>query len=98
SCKKQPSFCVVGSEKPVYCKRHADTGMVDVHSKRCSHDSCMSWPRWGVLPDDSVSVCARHTSDLRAGPVINFRARCNMVGCQKSSRWGLDGKPPTHCP
>ncbi|CAM9668824.1 unnamed protein product [Laminaria digitata] len=58
----------------------------------------MSWPQWGVLPDDSASVCARHKSDLRAGPVINFRARCNMVGCQKSSRWGLDGKPPTHCP
>ncbi|CAN0592613.1 unnamed protein product [Laminaria digitata] len=98
SCEKLPTFGVIGSKKAVYCKQHAEDGKVDVCNKRCLHDSCMSWPQWSVLPDGSAFVCARHKSDLRAGPVINFRARCNMVGCQKSSRWGLDGKPPTHCP
>ncbi|CAN0493906.1 unnamed protein product [Laminaria digitata] len=97
SCKKLSSFSVIGS-KAVYCKHHSDTGIVDVLSGRCSHDSCTMIPLWGVHTEVSASVCARHKSDLPAGPVINFKARCKVASCPKVFKWGLDGKQLTHCP
>ncbi|CAN0479282.1 unnamed protein product [Laminaria digitata] len=98
SCSFCPSFNVVGSKKPEYCKQHAENGMVDVRRKRCAHDSCMGWPRWGLVSEGSASACASHRSDLPAGRVIDFKAPCKGAGCQKMSRWGLEGKQPTHCP
>lgn len=98
SCHRQPSFGVVGSKRPAYCKQHADTCMLNVVSKRCSHDSCTMITQWGVLNVVSPTVCAQHKSDLPAGPMISFNARCKVAGCRKVSRWGLDGKQPTHCP
>ena len=98
SCTKRPTFNVFGSKKPVYCKQHAPTGWKDVRHRRCSHDFCTMFPRWGLPTDGSPSVCARHKSDLTAGPVIDFKATCKVAGCQRESRWGLDGKQPTHCP
>ncbi|CAM9727029.1 unnamed protein product [Laminaria digitata] len=42
--------------------------------------------------------CARHKSHLSGNPGINFRIMCKSPGCARLSRWGLDGKQPTHCP
>ena len=98
SCTRQASFNVEGSKKAAYCKQHAKDGMVDVRHKRCSHDSCTRHPLWGVLADGVATVCAYHKSDLLDGPVINFAVSCKAVGCGKSSKWGLGGKQPTHCP
>ncbi|CAN0459157.1 unnamed protein product, partial [Scytosiphon promiscuus] len=55
-----PSFNIAGSKKPLFCKQHAGDGMVDVRSKRCSHDACSRMPAWGVFSDVSGSVCADH--------------------------------------
>ena len=78
----------------------AEDGMVGVDptTKRCSHHSCTRRAVFGMLTDCLATVCFRHKSDILVGPIINFRATCKAVGCCKLSRWGLDGKQPTHCP
>ncbi|CAM9997998.1 unnamed protein product [Laminaria digitata] len=58
----------------------------------------MGWPRWGLISGGSASACASHKSNLPAGPVIDFKAPCKGAGCRKVSKWGLEGKQPTHCP
>ena len=98
SCSKYPSFNVAGRKKAIFCKEHAENGMVCVRNQHCSHDACIRFPDWGVLTDGSASVCSHHKDDLSAGLVINFNARCEVAGCRKISKWGLDGKQPTHCP
>ena len=99
SCTTIPTFNFVGSKTAVYCRQHSEAGMVNVHkTKRCSHDSCSRRAAWGVLTDAVAKVCYRHKSDIVGRPVFNLRAECKIKGCRKLSRWGLDGKQPTHCP
>ncbi|CAM9932874.1 unnamed protein product, partial [Laminaria digitata] len=71
---------------------------VNVSRRRCSHDACTRTPSWGLPTDGAATVCARHRSDGLGGDLINFRARCQVVGCGRVSRWGLHGQQPTHCP
>ncbi|CAM9537695.1 unnamed protein product [Laminaria digitata] len=97
SCNRPPYFTVEGSKTAAYCKQHAQGGMVDVVNKHCSHASCYMAPRWGGLADRAAIKCSRHKGDILGGPVINFRALCKVAGCGIVSRWGLDGKQPTHC-
>ena len=97
SCKRKPSFNVKGNKTARHCKQHAVNGMVNVRTKRCSHNSCFKLPAWGVLTDSAATACRRHKSDILGGPVINFRVRCKVANCGRVSRWGLNGKQPTHC-
>ncbi|CAN0488514.1 unnamed protein product [Scytosiphon promiscuus] len=49
SCQKYPSFNAEGNKKARYCKQHAETGMVNVASRRCLHDSCVTRPAFKAL-------------------------------------------------
>ena len=95
-CTKGPSFNVAG-KKAAYCSLHAKTDMVNVRTKRCSHNSCLQRAKWGFLTDGTATTCGRHMGDLSGSPVVNVMAACKVVGCKKRSRWGVDGKQPTHC-
>ena len=97
SCTRGPCFNFEGSKKGAFCSQHAETGMVDVRNKRCSHSSCAKRPAWGVGTDGTATSCSRHKSDLVGSPVINFEATCKVACCKNKTRWGLDGKQPTHC-
>ncbi|CAM9987660.1 unnamed protein product, partial [Laminaria digitata] len=35
SCPRRPSFNFKGSKSAMYCKEHAEDGMVDIVTKRC---------------------------------------------------------------
>lgn len=98
SCTTRPSFNVVGSKKALYCKKHAEHGMVDVKNTTCAHDPCTSTPRWGILHDGYPSVCTRHKINISADLVIDFKLRCKVAGCKLLARWGLSATQPTHCP
>lgn len=82
---------------PAFCKQHALHGMVNVVSKRCVHKSCLRRPSWGTLADVAATVCTPHKGDILGGLLINFRATCNVQSCRRESRWGLEGRQPTHC-
>lgn len=34
--------------------------MVDVRSKRCSHEGCNTWPSYGAEGSKKAEYCARH--------------------------------------
>ena len=97
TCSKIPSFNVRGNITPLYCKQHAEDGMVNVNNTHCLHSSCTRRARWGALTDGAATSCASHKDDIVGGPVINFRAKCEVAGCAKESCWGVDGKQPTRC-
>ena len=98
SCTRAPCFNLEGSKKGAYCSQHAKIGMVDVRNKRCSHKSCLRRPSWGVVTDGTATTCGRHKGDLLGSQAVNFESACKVARCKKRSRWGLDGKQPTHCP
>lgn len=59
--------------------------MVDVYTKRCSHDFC-TMPRFGVLANGTATVCRQQVNDLlnNAGAVICAARKCEVAGCGKS--------------
>ena len=57
------SLNVEGSKIPKYCKKHADDGMVYVHNKRCSHDSCTKSPSFTVEGFRTPKYCKKHADD-----------------------------------
>lgn len=71
---------------------------MNVVVKRCSHRSCPKMAAWGLLADGVLSLCTRHRNDFKDGPVINFMAACEVAGCNKLAKWGIDGLQPTRCP
>ncbi|CAM9677328.1 unnamed protein product [Laminaria digitata] len=71
--------------------------MVNVRTIPCLHNSCKKSARWGVMTNSAPTACTRHKGEIFGGPVIDFKAICTVAGCSKLSRWGLDGKQPTHC-
>ena len=96
-CPRQPKFDVEGTRLPAYCRQHAKEGMVNVRTIRCSHTSCTKYAAWGALVDGTRTVCGLHKGDIKDGEIICFGKRCKVAGCVKVSRWGLEGKQPTHC-
>lgn len=98
SCVTFPSFNVEGSRTAAYCRRHAEVGMIDIHTKRCSYDGCPRQALWGALSGGVGTACADHKSTIIAdGPVIHFRASCQVTGCRVTATWGLSGGQPSHC-
>ncbi|CAN0535071.1 unnamed protein product, partial [Scytosiphon promiscuus] len=59
---------------------------------------CTKAPSWGQLTHGRPTVCPHHKSDISTGQVVCFDGRCQVAGCRRKSRWGLNGKQPTHCP
>ena len=107
----RPTSTFGGSTKAVSCRKHAEEGMVVVRSSRFSRKSCSKIPCFNVEGSKNAAyskhhahdevptaVCAHDTSDLKSGLPISFHARCKVVGCLKSSGWGVEGRQPTHCP
>ncbi|CAM9380705.1 unnamed protein product, partial [Laminaria digitata] len=47
-CKVTAHYNDEGRKLPAYCKKHAEDGMVNVGSRRCSHDTCMKHPSFNV--------------------------------------------------
>ena len=71
SCMKKPYFNVEGSKTAVYCRQHADDGMVDVLSKRCSQDSCTKQPGFNFVGSRTSAFCKQHAED----GMVNVRTR-----------------------
>ncbi|CAN0479960.1 unnamed protein product, partial [Scytosiphon promiscuus] len=92
SCNRTPRFNARGRKRAAYCKIHAADGMLDIRNRHCSHDTCTRVPTWGVPTDGVATACASHKSDILGYNVVNFKARCQVGGCVKLARWGLDGK------
>lgn len=50
-----------------------------------------------MLTASVATACPRHKGEILGRPAINFSATCEDDGCRRVTRWGLEGKQPTHC-
>lgn len=85
SCTKRPSFNRVGSMTAVYCKYHADEGMVNVWSNRRSHQSCGKRTLLNVAGTKETLYLKQHAED---GIVDAHSNRCSYESCTGWPRWG----------
>ena len=88
SCSRFPCYNFEGSKKAhaVYCKKHAQDGMVDVVHKRCKHDSCTTIPSYNVKGSKTAVYCKQHAN---TGMVNVYRKRCSHDPCTGPPAWGV---------
>ena len=94
SCSRIPSFNVEGTKTPMYCKQHAEDGMVDILGRRCSRGSCTRVPSFNVKGSKKASYCNQHAGD----DMVDVRTkRCSYSSCIKRPGWVLltDGAATT---
>ena len=53
-CAMRPRFNVEGSKSGIFCKQHAEDAMVNVVSKRCAYEFCLTWPMVNVKGTETV--------------------------------------------
>ena len=57
---RHPNYNVEGSTTAVYCKQHDESGMINIRSKRCLHDSCSTLPSFSVEGSKTPVYCKQH--------------------------------------
>ncbi|CAN0369049.1 unnamed protein product, partial [Scytosiphon promiscuus] len=71
----RPSFNVLGIKRPLYCKTHVDTGMVNVRARQCSQGSCTTQPHYNTEGSKTARYCKKHAE---TGMVNVRRNRCSQ--------------------
>ena len=95
SCTRRPNFNVKDSKTPLYCKQHAEVGMVKFRTWRCLHDTCMKWPCFNVEGSKIPIRCRQHSED---GMVNVLKKHCLNDSCTRRPTFDVVGsKTPTYC-
>lgn len=77
-----------GSKTGVYCKLHAEDGMVMVALKRCTHESCMKHPNFNVAGSKQAMYCRQHAK----ADMVDVRSkRCLHGSCRKRPTFNVGG-------
>ena len=94
-CTKRPRFNVEGSKTAVYCKQHAQGGMVNVHVKHCLRDSCSRGASYNIEGSTTAAYCKQHAVE---GMVAVRCQCCSHDGCTRLPSWGVPTQgAPTVC-
>ena len=91
-------FCACGStkanfgfpgERPLYCGKCKEDGMIDLMCLRCK---CGKRPSFGPASASSLGICCKSckTDDM-------IRVRSGQCECGKSPSFSLPGTPASHC-
>eukprot|EP00752_Nemacystus_decipiens_P010947 g9729.t1 len=88
----RPSYGKAGG-KVEYCLGHAEVGMVNVVSKRCTHLGCTKRPSFGVT-GGKAGRCRAHAED---GMVNLISKTCTHLGCTKQPIYGVAGGKAEYC-
>ena len=70
----RPHFNVEGGRTSLYCKEHAGDHMLNVVSKRCSHNFCTKFPSFNVECEKVAAFCKQRAED----GVVDVRARSSL--------------------
>ena len=70
---------------------------VAVVTRRCSRQSFIRRPIWGLLTGGAATVCGYHAGDLLGSPAINFTVGCKLADSGILSIWGLGREQPILC-
>ncbi|CAN0418819.1 unnamed protein product, partial [Laminaria digitata] len=60
---RRPRFNFEGSKTAVYCKQHAEDGMMVVNTKLCLYDSCNKRPSFSFEGIRPAVYCKQHAED-----------------------------------
>ena len=93
-CRMQATFTFEGSKPAVYCKKHAEDGMVDIRSRCCSHESCTTQARFGFEGNKAKVYCKKHTEE---GMIDVCSQRCLHGSCTKRPNFNFEGKKKAYC-
>ena len=89
TCEKTPLFNFEGIKAGAYCKLHAEIGMINVRSKRCSRESCMTRPNFNVEGSKIPVYCKEHAQN----GMVNVCSRGYLLA---GSVRGAAGSSPTN--
>ena len=57
ACSREPKFNIEGTKTAVYCKQHAEDGMVNGRPRSCSNDYCTKRPCFNVESSKIAAYC-----------------------------------------
>ena len=81
-CKKIPCFNKPGEKGGLYCKDHAEVGMVDVTNRQCAHTDCTTSPTFNISGERTGKFCASH-----ALPGMENVTAKRCLKCSKQARF-----------
>ena len=97
SFTKLPRFNVDGSKTPSYCTQRSENGMVLIHGRRCSHDTCKTAPSQIFMGTKTAAYCRQHALDSVVS--ICLTKHCRHDSCTRRPGWGvLTDCTATVCP
>ena len=85
---RRPDFNAMGCKMGAYCEQHANDGMVNIFSGRCSHASRTKQPS-SNLERNTTAIYGKHIAD---GMVNVHRRRCLHSSCTKPSTFNVEGR------
>ncbi len=90
---KRAVFAFAKADKKRYCKKHSESGMEDVITKRCIHNGCKKGPCFG-LEWKKPTHCLQHALDK----MENVKSkRCQHIDCTKVPNFGFESKNAIYC-
>jgi hypothetical protein len=88
-CKKKLTRYNLKGEKPLYCKSHKKSGMVDVTKKLCESIDCTKRSSFNLEGQTHAKYCAKH----KEANMIDVRnKKCGSIGCTKIPSFNLKGE------
>jgi hypothetical protein len=93
-CDSIPSYNSIGYKKGRFCVKHKLNGMIDVSHAFCKKDGCPKLATFAKSLKNKPCFCSEH-KDIDMINVVN--SSCIYASCTTRTKYGILGKPPTHC-
>ncbi len=94
-CKKHANFNFKSLKEAMFCKLHAEPGMVNIVSKRCEFDDCETIPNYNFKDQKKALFCKLHAEP---GMIDIKNKRCQKDDCDKQPSYNFkDQKKALFC-
>ncbi|CAN0020330.1 unnamed protein product [Ectocarpus sp. 6 AP-2014] len=87
-CTRCASFNTEGGKTAMFCRQHAEEGMVDVAHKRCAQAGCTQHPTFNNQGSKTAMFCKQHAEE---GMVDVAHKRCAEAGCTQQPTFNNQG-------
>jgi hypothetical protein len=91
----RPIYNLPSETKPMYCSEHKLENMIDIKSKRCIRDGCMTRPTYNLPSETKPMYCSEHKLE---NMVDVTHKRCIHNGCTTRPHYNLPSETkPIYC-
>ena len=74
-----PVFNFINEKGGLYCAKHKENDMIDVKSKKCVYNDCITQPSFGLY--NKITHCKKHKTDDMSKP----QTKCTTINCKKKA-------------